>query len=165
MTIENKKMVSVLYDLTVTEDNQDVLVESVDKENPYTFIFGSGQLLESFESELKGLKAGEKFDFIIDAANGYGERQAELIAAIPKESFEDEDGNIDEEMIQPGRVLPMVTSEGNQIQGIVIEVNPENIIMDFNHPLAEKSLRFTGSVVEVRNATQEELDNSEVDNL
>ena len=165
MTIGNNKVVSVLYDLTVTEDNQEILVESVDKEKPYNFVFGSGQLLESFEKELEGKTAGESFDFTIDAENGYGQRQADLIAAIPKDSFIDEEGNFDEEMIQPGRVLPMVTTEGNQIQGIVVETNPENVIMDFNHPLAEKTLKFKGNVVEVREATQEELNNPNFDNF
>jgi len=99
---------------------------------------------------------------MIEAANGYGVRNDQDIAAIPTESFKDEEGNIDTEMIKPGNVLPMVDQNGNRFQGIVLEVTEEQVIMDFNHPLAGKDLHFSGSVANIREATAEEIEHGHV---
>ena len=56
-----------------------------------------------------------------------------------------------------GNVLPMMDNQGNQFQGIVCEITPDAVIMDFNHPMAGKELNFSVTVVEVRPATAEDL--------
>lgn len=158
MNISNNKVVSVHYVLQIDLKGEKVVADKSDVENPLQFLHGGGGLLPEFESNLEGLKKGDDFSFKIDAENGYGERDESAIIPIPIDSFKGQDGNIDTEMVKPGNVLPMVDQEGNQIQAIVIEVNEDHVVMDFNHPLAGKDLFFSGSVAEVRDATAEEIE-------
>lgn len=157
MIIENKKVVSVNYHLTVKENNQEVLVEKTDAEHPFVFLFGAGGLLEAFENNLKGKKVGDSFDFNIDAENGYGLVDEDSIVTIPIEAFKAEDGSIDEEMVKVGNTLPMTDNEGNRLQGVVDEITDEHVRMDFNHPLAGEDLHFKGIVLDIRDASEEEL--------
>jgi FKBP-type peptidyl-prolyl cis-trans isomerase SlyD len=157
MIIENKKVVSVNYHLTVKENNQEVLVEKTDAEHPFVFLFGAGGLLEAFENNLKGKKVGDSFDFNIDAENGYGLVDEDSIVTIPIEAFKAEDGTIDEETVKVGNTLPMTDNEGNRLQGVVDEITDVHVRMDFNHPLAGEDLHFKGIVLDIRDASEEEL--------
>lgn len=60
-------------------------------------------------------------------------------------------------MIKKGAVLPMMTQDGYRINGVVVSVDSDNVVMDFNHPLAGKDVRFKGKITVVRDATPEEL--------
>lgn len=67
------------------------------------------------------------------------------------------DGKFDAEMVKPGALVPMMTADGFRINGLVKEVTDKEVVMDFNHPLAGKDVRFKGEVKTVRDATTEEL--------
>ncbi|MDE7411735.1 MAG: peptidylprolyl isomerase, partial [Paramuribaculum sp.] len=67
------------------------------------------------------------------------------------------DDKFDEEAIKPGAILPMMTADGFRINGVVLEVTPTEVVMDFNHPLAGKDVRFKGKILTVRDATPDEL--------
>lgn len=162
MKVENNKVVSVHYVLQVELNGENVVADQSELENPLQYLHGAGGLLPEFESNLEGLKKGDDFNFEIKAANGYGERDETAIVPIPVSSFEGEDGQIDTEMVRVGNVLPMVDQEGNQLQAVVIEVNEDHVVMDFNHPLAGRDLNFSGSVAEIRDATAEELEHGHV---
>lgn len=155
MTIENNTVVSVNYNLSLKETGEQV--EQTSKEQPFVFIFGTGGLLEDFETNLRGKKAGDVFDFFIDHKRGYGVRDEQHIVMIPINAFLGEDGKLDEENVKVGVTLPMVDNDGNRLYGNVIEITSEYVKMDFNHPLASKDLHFKGEVLEVRTATEEEL--------
>lgn len=157
MIIGLNKVVSVSYELTVNEDGTETLVEKTEENRPFVFLFGGGGLLEAFENNLEGLKVGDTFDFNIPAHQAYGNSQQEYIVRIPIESFLDEEGNLDTEMVKVGNMLPMVDQDGNRLQGLVIDVNEQFVIMDFNHPLADKDLRFVGTVLKIREATPDEI--------
>lgn len=159
MTIDDKMVVSVNYRLTVSSDGstQEELVEETNAEQPFVFLFGVGGLLEEFENNLRGLKSGDTFDFIIKSENGYGVNNDENIVHIPMAAFIAEGEELDSDMVSPGNFLPMVDDRGNQMQGLVLAVNDDHIVMDFNHPLAGKDLHFQGSVNELRAASAEEL--------
>ena len=68
-----------------------------------------------------------------------------------------EDGKPNDELLQVGNTIPMQDSDGNRLDGVVVEVTDTQVKMDFNHPLAGKNLHFTGQIVELRDATSEEL--------
>jgi FKBP-type peptidyl-prolyl cis-trans isomerase SlyD len=159
MQIEKNTVVSVQYRLTVSENNFETeeLMEETSSENPFTFLFGTGGLLEEFESNLNGLKAGDNFDFIIKAANGYGESSRENMVRIPMQAFVAPGEELDTEMVRAGNYLPMVDDQGNQMQGLVVEVGAEFVVMDFNHPLAGKDLHFSGKVEDIRTASADEI--------
>ena len=120
------------------------------------FLYGVGGLLERFEDNIRGLGVGDPFEFSIDPEEGYGEFDEEAVISLPKDVFK-VDGKIDNNMLQVGNFIPMTDNEGNRLQGRVLEVEDENIVMDFNHPLAGKNMHFKGEVVGVREATAEEL--------
>lgn len=94
MTIENNSVVSVNYTLSVKETGEQV--EQTSKEHPFVFIFGTGGLLEDFENNLRGKKAGDAFDFFIEHSRGYGVRDEQHVVMIPAEAFSSEDGKFDE---------------------------------------------------------------------
>ena len=141
---------------------EETQVEKTDAAHPFTFLFGVGQLLPDFEKNLSGKKAGDKFDFFISAANGYGIRNEKYVMDIPIDSFKDEKGNINLNELRLGNTLHMSDQHGNQLQGIVKEFTPAYVKMDFNHPLADHELHFTGEVLDVRVASVEEISHGHV---
>lgn len=162
--IDDKMVVSVNYRLTVSSDGsiQEELVEETNAEQPFVFLFGVGGLLEEFENNLRGLKSGDVFDFVIKSENGYGINNDENVVRIPMAAFVADGEELDTEMVSPGNFLPMVDDRGNQMQGLVLEVTEEHIVMDFNHPLAGKDLHFSGTVNDIRSASAEELSHGHV---
>jgi len=87
---------------------------------------------------------------------GYGAYDEQLFMNLPKDIFV-VDGEFDSEAIQPGNMVPMNDEQGNSLTAQIIEVNDEEVAVDFNHPLAGLDLHFKGTVEEVRPATEEEL--------
>lgn len=162
MIIDNNKVVSVDYELTIDDNGVDTLVEKTSAEDPFEFIFGIGGLLEDFENNLKGLSTGDTFDFVIAADRGYGRRNEENVVHLDIEVFKGEDGEIDYEMLEEGNILPMMDNDGNRMQGTVVSILDDVVVMDFNHPLAEKALHFSGKVLGIREATSEELNHGHV---
>jgi FKBP-type peptidyl-prolyl cis-trans isomerase SlyD len=160
MTIENNTVVSVDYNLTVKGTEEQI--EKTSKENPFVFLFGAGGLLEDFETNLRGKKAGDSFDFFIESSRGYGVRDEQHVVMIPAEAFQGEDGKFDSENVKAGVTLPMVDNEGNRLYGKVMEITAEHVKMDFNHPLAGTDLHFKGEVLEVRQATADEISHGHV---
>ena len=162
MIIENRTVVTLNYRLTVEENGNEVEVEKTTVENPFVFLFGAGQLLPDFESNLSGKSIGDAFDFRISAEKGYGLSDVQNIVPIPITVFVDDQGKPDTSLLKVGNVLPMSDNSGNKYQGRVKEVTEDQVIMDFNHPLSDKELHFTGEVVAVRLATLEELQHGHV---
>ena len=152
MKIDKNKVISLTYDLEV--DNE--VIQSVNAEQPMEFIFGTGYLLPSFEAQILGKAAGDAYDFKLCAADAYGEENPEAIVELPKNIFE-VDGKIEEGLLTVGRVLPMQDSEGNRLNGSIDEIKESTIVMNFNHPLAGAELHFSGKVIAVREATEQEL--------
>ena len=160
MKISDNKFVAVCYDLHVSnaEENDGALelMESAPKEQPLKFIFGTGQMLPGFEKNLNDLEVGEKFQFTLDPANGYGEFMDDHVVELPKSIFE-VDGKFDDEYIKEGVTLPMENAEGDRMYGSVLEVKDDVVVMDFNHPLAGETLHFSGEVLDVHDPTDEEI--------
>ena len=156
MKVENNKMVSLIYDLR--EGNAEGrLIEALDEKNPLSFIYGTGRLLPDFESNISLLSDGDQFSFEIKSEMAYGEKRDDMIIDVPKSVFETE-GVLNEEICQVGNEVPMMDHEGNPLNGIINEITDSSVRMDFNHPMAGIDLFFTGKVVAVRDATEDELE-------
>jgi FKBP-type peptidyl-prolyl cis-trans isomerases 2 len=156
METNQNKNITVAYKLyAVDEEGQD-FIEEATVEQPFQFISGLGGTLEAFEGQVIDLKPGDKFEFTIPSDDAYGEYVDEHVIDLPKNIFE-VDGRFDEEMIQEGKIVPLMNAEGQKLQGTVLEVNEDVVIMDMNHPLAGADLLFVGEVVENRLATPEEI--------
>ncbi|WP_430810061.1 MULTISPECIES: FKBP-type peptidyl-prolyl cis-trans isomerase [unclassified Carboxylicivirga] len=155
MEIGRNKFVTLSYELR-TNSAEGEVIEKTESAAPLGFVFGAGKMLEMFETKLEGLTSGAAFDFELKATEAYGEVNPNAIVEIPKNIFEVE-GKIDEELIAVGNHVPMQDAHGNRLNGLVLEVGEEKVKMDFNHPLAGDNLFFKGEVLEVREATEDEL--------
>ena len=152
MKVDQKKVVALSYELTV----EGALADKATAEKPLEYIHGTGMLLPRFEEEVAGKEVGESFEFTLSPEEGYGVYSSDYIFELPKSAFE-MDGQVREDLLVVGRVIPMLSGDGSVVQGTVKEVKPDSVLMYFNHPMAGKTLHFTGSVVSVRDASEEEL--------
>jgi FKBP-type peptidyl-prolyl cis-trans isomerase SlyD len=156
MNISPNTVVSLTYELRIGNAEGD-LVERVEEEQPFVFLFGTGNMLPDFEGNLTGKEAGNGFEFIITAQNGYGDYALDAIIQVPRHIFETDNGTNPADILFEGNYLTLVDQDGNPMRGKVMEATAETVKMDFNHPLAGKDLHFTGEILSIRNATEEEL--------
>lgn len=156
--IEPGKYVEMTYNLyQVNPDGTQILVHQVDPADPEKIVFGVTRgMIRPLEIKLDGMQKGDKFDVTVKAEDAFGPYDEEQVAELDRDIFL-VDGKFDEEAIKEGAIVPMMTADGFRINGVVKKVTPEKVMMDFNHPLAGKDVRFDGEVVEVRDATPEEL--------
>jgi FKBP-type peptidyl-prolyl cis-trans isomerase SlyD len=155
MIIGDKKVVSMTYILR--ESNSDgAVIQQVNEDRPFVYLFGVGGLLPAFKANLDGLKKGDTFGFILEKEDAYGLPSNENIIRIEKKVFE-VDGHFDEAMVKAGALIPMEDEDGYPLTGKVLEVNADSVLLDFNHPLAGMDLFFEGKILDVRDASEEEL--------
>ena len=121
-------------------------LESCNEENPFVFTVGQEEALEAFEAALIGKRIGEPFEIHIACNDAYGDETDDAVVALPKSTFM-VDGKLDEEVMRVGEVVPMSDDEGQEIVGVVVDVEAEFVHVDFNHPLAGLDLHFEGVVV------------------
>lgn len=152
MKITDKKVVELIYELTV----EGQVVDKTTKEKPLGFIQGMGYLLPLFEKNIENKEPGDSFAFTLEPKDGYGEWHLENIIELPMSAFE-VDGKVREDLLVPGTIIPLMNSMGGVIPGKVMEVLPDKVKMDMNHPMAGKTLNFSGEIVSVREATEKEL--------
>lgn len=151
MTIEPSSVVALTYKLHTVKNGEKEFVEEAGKDNPLVFLAGVGMMLPKFEENLRGLKKGDTTDFELSAVDAYGEKDDKAVAQLPADMFK-------ETGIPPvGEVIPLQDNEGNQFRAQVTEVSPEAVVVDLNHPMAGQDLHFDVEVLEVREATPEEL--------
>ncbi len=152
MKVAQNKMVAVDYKLTV--DGQ--VADQSRPGQPLEFIFGTGMLLPKFEEAILDKEPGEKVVFTLSPADGYGEIVAEAIVDLPKNIFM-VDGKLAEDILVVGNQVPMSDAQGNRMIGTIREIAEETVKMDFNHPMAGKTLNFEVEVVSVRDVNPEDL--------
>ncbi|MEO8148184.1 MAG: peptidylprolyl isomerase [Bacteroidia bacterium] len=158
MKIASNKVVSVTYELHSSKGSDEKkFVETANIDNPLTFLCGTGSMIPKFEEQIAGLSLGDKFAFSILPEEAYGTVDADAIVSVPLDVFKVE-GVVDYEILKVGNVLPMRDNEGNSLNGKVVIIENDHVILDFNHPLAGQQLHFKGEVIEVREATTDELE-------
>ena len=155
MKVEKNKMVSLVYELRES-NSEGRIIETLDESKPLNFVYGSGRLLPVFESNINSLNSGDAFKFNMNSDMAYGEKREDMIVDVPIAVFET-DGKINEEICQVGNEVPMMDTDGNPINGIINEITDTYVKMDFNHPMAGLDLFFSGKIIDVREATEEEI--------
>ena len=133
---------------SVLDNNKNTIDNSLDGE-PLVFIVGTGYLIPGLENALLGKEAGDTFSVTVEPEQGYGERHDDLMQAVPKSMFEGME-------IEVGMQFRATTDAGDQ-SVMIIEIQDEDVIVDGNHPLSGITLHFDVEVLEVRDATEEEL--------
>ncbi len=145
MAIETNQIVSIEYEV---RDGETVVDSNVGGE-PLVFMYGKGQIIPGLEDGIKNMVIGEKGDVLVKPEDAYGELNPEAQQEVPKDQF----AGIE---LAIGMTLYGQGEDGGTVQVIVKEIGEENIIIDFNHPLAGKTLMFTVTVNNVRDASAEE---------
>lgn len=152
------KHVSLIYDLyAVNADGKEQLVHQSDPKDPEQIIFGvTPGVIEPLEKALDGLKNGDRFNVVAEAEEAFGPHIDEQVVTLEKDMFV-VDGKFDSNIVAVGKYVPMLTAEGYRVSGLVTAIDDKSVTLDFNHPLAGKKIRFDGKVLDVRDATEEEL--------
>lgn len=158
MNIGKDTVVGVHYALTVDGQQLDA-----SGDDPLIYLQGHGMMIPGFEKQLVGLAEGEKYDFTVEPAEGYGEYNEGAVVPLEKSIFL-VDGSMSPDVFE-GAQLRMTNQEGHPMMGVVAEIAEDTVTMDFNHQLAGKTLNFTGSVESIREATAEEISHGHVHGL
>lgn len=133
---EGKK---VTFNYTLRVDGEQVET-SVGKE-PLSVVLGEGQLIPGLERDLVGMKAGEKKTVTIAPADAYGEVDDQAVRDVAKTSFPEDFAG------QAGMVVEFQTPDGYTVIGTIKETKEDGYLVDFNHPLAGKTLEFDVEMV------------------
>lgn len=152
MKIEENKVAIIHYSVS---DSEGTLIDSSYDHEPLSVIHGTGYLIPGLEDALKGHIAGDTFEVDVPADDGYGHRHDGFVQVVPKEMF----GDIKD--LEIGTQLRAETDHGEQTV-IVVDMSEDTITVDGNHPLAGIDLSFDVEVLEVRDATKEELEHGHV---
>jgi FKBP-type peptidyl-prolyl cis-trans isomerase SlyD len=148
MQITKNKVASIHYTL---RDNEGTIIDSSEGRDPLHYLHGAGNLIVGMEEGLEGKAKGEKLDLKISPEKGYGEKDENLVQQVPRAAF-------GEQEIKEG--MRFSTNQGGVVT--VTHVGLESITVDGNHPLAGVELNFAVEVMDVRNATTEEITHGHV---
>jgi len=144
--IAANSVVSIDYRLT---DDEGELLDSSAESAPLAYLHGHGQIVDGLERELTGKGVGDTVQIRVTPEDGYGFHEEKLVIKVPREQLDFEP--------EAGMVLLAQDPHGGSMPFKVVAVDQETVTLDGNHPLAGKSLNFDVKVVEVRQATEEEL--------
>lgn len=150
------KFMSVHYQLYTIDGGERRLEEQTSREHPFEFISGFNIALDGFERRLLGLAKDSAFDFTLTPEEGFGPYYPEGIHQLNREVFM-VNGHFDHENIYPGAVIMLLDEEEHRFMARIVEVTEDHVTIDTNHPLAGKTLNFTGLLLENRDATLDEI--------
>lgn len=148
MQIATNKVVSIDYTLT---NDQGQVVDSSSGREPLAYLQGHHNIISGLESALEGKSAGDNVKVTIPPADAYGERDESLRHAVPRKMFENA------ENVQVGMQFQTMSEQGATQIVTVTGVDAEHVTVDANHPLAGETLTFDVTIVDVRDATDEEV--------
>ncbi|GAA4459465.1 peptidylprolyl isomerase [Nibrella saemangeumensis] len=143
MQISKHKVAGINYTL---RDNDGNVLDSSEGRDPLYYLHGEGNLIPGMEEGLEGKTEGDKFELKVSPDKGYGERDPELVQEVPRSAFGTQD-------VRPG--MQFQANHGQIVT--VTQVGGEQVTIDANHPLAGQELNFDVEIIEVRDATAEEI--------
>ena len=152
MQIAQNKVAIITY--TLTNVNGEIM-DQANEEQPFAFIAGTGNIIPGLDSALEGKSAGDTVKVTISPEDAYGERNDALTQVVPMEMFQGVD------KVEPGMQFQAQTNQGVSVV-TVTKVEDGQVTIDGNHPLAGETLNFDVTVMEVRDATADELEHGHV---
>ncbi|WP_444929596.1 peptidylprolyl isomerase [Microbulbifer sp. SSSA002] len=117
-------------------------VDSTFKGDPASFSVGDGSLLPGFEKALFGLQAGDEAEIEIPPEVGFGQRNPENLQKVRRDTFSPDMA------LEPGLVVSFDNGSG-ELPGVISEIGEDEVIVDFNHPLAGQTLNFHVKIIAV----------------
>ena len=148
MKITKNKVVALQYVLKLDDG---IVVDASDENQPLMYLHGHQNIIPGLENELENLEAGAQKEVKVAPEEGYGVRIEDLVQNAPKARFPE--GST----FTLGDEISAQDPEGLVRHGRIIEINAEDVVVDFNHMLAGKTLNFSVTVKEIREATSEEI--------
>lgn len=152
MQVSNEMVVTIDY--TLTDDGGNVIDSSKDAD-PLVYLHGANNIIPGLETALEGKAVDDELAVTVSPQDAYGERDESKQQAVPREMFGDAE-------IQVGAQFHAAGPDGVNITVTVIEIGDEEVVVDGNHPLAGQALSFDVKIIEIRNATAEELEHGHV---
>lgn len=152
MQIDANKVVTLNY--TLKDDEGALLDESQD--GSFVYLHGASNIIPGLENALSGKSSGDKMSVSIAPGDAYGERDEARVESVPREMFPDDTE------IEPGMQFHAQGPSGQAIMVTVVGVEGDKVEIDGNHPLAGVALNFDVEVMEVRDATAEEIEHGHV---
>lgn len=146
--MENKKVISLEY--SVKEHNQEKIIDQSLEGEPLEFVLGASQVISGLENALQDAKEGDCKKIVVLPEDAYGEYRVDFLQEVPRDQFEGID-------LQEGMTLFGQGDDGRSVQVSVKSFNDEMVMIDYNHPLAGKTLEFDVKVLAVRDATEEDF--------
>lgn len=144
----------VAFHYTLTNDAGEVM-DSSEGRDPLTYLHGAGNIIPGLEKEMVGRQAGDAFKVRVEAGEGYGEKQPQLVQEVPREAFQGV------ENVEAGMQFQAQT-EGGPLLVTVVKAEGDTVTVDGNHPLAGQALNFDVKVDSVREANADELEHGHV---
>ncbi len=148
-SVEKNAIVSFHYTLKDKETGN-VIESSRENGQPVIFLVGAGEIIPGLERGMLGMKTGEVKEIEVPAEEAYGRRDPDLVQKIPREYFQ----NIP---LERGLPLQAQTPEGRILNMIVVDFDEEMVTVDMNHPLAGMDLIFEVEVIDIREASPDEI--------
>lgn len=148
MNIADNAVVTISYTLT---DGDGTVIDSSEQHGDLAYLHGHQNIVPGLEKALTGKGVGEKVTTAVDPAEGYGERQEQLVFQVPRDRLPSD------EELQLGMQFRAQSTEGQEMVVTLVELGDDEVTLDGNHPLAGQTLNFDVEVKEVRDASEEEL--------
>lgn len=138
LQIETGMSVTLHFSL-VLEDGH--IIDSNFESEPATFFVGDGNLLPGFESTLMGLVNGDEREFTIPPEQAFGQHNPQNVQAVER-------GNFDQEELELGAMFSFQNGDG-ELPGVIVDVDDNEVVIDFNHPLAGKNIIFQVKIIDI----------------
>lgn len=148
MALQANKVVTFNY---ILKDDNGALLDSTEKGGPFSFISGNHQILPGLEEAIGNMIIGSKKNIKLAAADAYGEYDENAVQKINRTLFPEE------AELEIGMTYFAHSPEGQHLQFVITEMENDDITVNFNHPLAGKNLEFDVELLDVRDATPEEI--------
>ena len=149
MNIANQTVVAIHYTLT---NNDGEVLDSSSGQDPLSYLHGSGGIIPGLERALEGKVSGDTMDVVVSPGEAYGEVNSQLIQVVPMDAF------AGVEKVEVGMQFQTQGQDGGTMVIRVAGIDGDQVTIDANHPLAGVTLHFNVEVVDVREATSQEIE-------
>jgi FKBP-type peptidyl-prolyl cis-trans isomerase SlyD len=150
MTITKNKVVLMHYTL---KDGSGETLDSSEGHEPLAFIQGIGNIIPGLEEQLEGKAVGDKVNVVLAPEKGYGHRNEENVHIVPLSGFQADD----DEKLEVGMQVRVETNNGVSIADVA-KIEGDEVTLDLNHPLAGETLHFDVEIIDIREATKQEIE-------
>ncbi|MEP3350208.1 MAG: peptidylprolyl isomerase [Marinomonas sp.] len=139
--ITESSRVTLHFELSLEDGS---IVDSNFSQTPASFVFGDGSLLPAFEEALLGMSVDQESSLVMPPEKAFGVHNESNIQRMPRSQFAMD--------LEEGMVVSFADMSKNELPGVIAEIGDKEVVVDFNHPLAGRSLTFKVRIVAIEDA-------------